>query len=190
MQWDYKLQHLKIVTNGHQYTRTTEDKKFIIWINAHTPIEKQSNLDWNTSIHLKSNRPYINVPLIFWFLIMIFYLCFYHQLWFKWVCIDIGNSSGYIRQTHSRFPKYLTLNERHIQLTSLIICLINNNLTNTSSTPPPEGEKKTVLSIAHFCVPQQKLPFIRNLRVKYLTCFKHQINITVVFLSCESFFKH
>ena len=23
------IQHLKIVTNGHQYTKTTEDKKFI-----------------------------------------------------------------------------------------------------------------------------------------------------------------
>ena len=40
----------KIVTNGHQYTKTTEDKKFIFWINAHTPIEKQSNQDWNTPI--------------------------------------------------------------------------------------------------------------------------------------------
>ena len=26
--------------------------------------------------------------------------------------------------------------------------------------------------------------------MKYLTCFKHQINITVVFLSCGSFFKY
>ena len=33
----------KIVINGHQYTKTTEDLKFIFWINAHTPIEKQSN---------------------------------------------------------------------------------------------------------------------------------------------------
>ena len=57
--------------------------------------------------HLKNNGPDIKVPLIFWFLIMIFYLCFYHQLWVKWVCIDIGNSSGHIGQTHSRFPKYL-----------------------------------------------------------------------------------
>ena len=28
-------------------------KKFIFWISAHTPIEKQSNQDWNTPIHLK-----------------------------------------------------------------------------------------------------------------------------------------
>ena len=27
------------------YTKTTEDKKFIFCINAHTPIEKQSNQD-------------------------------------------------------------------------------------------------------------------------------------------------
>ena len=101
------LQHLKTVTNRLQYTKTTEDKKFIFWINAHTTIEKQSNQDWNTPIHLKSNGQHIKAPLIFWFLIMIFYLCFYPQLWVKWVCIDIGNSSGHIRQTYSWFPKYL-----------------------------------------------------------------------------------
>ena len=60
------------LTNGHQYTKTTKDKKFIFWINAHTPIEKQSNQDWNTSIHLKSNGPHTKVSLIFWFLIMVF----------------------------------------------------------------------------------------------------------------------
>ena len=105
--WDYKWQHLKIVTNGHQYTKTAEDKKFIFWINAHAPIEKQSNQDWNTSIHLKSNGSHIKVPLIVWFLIMIFYLCFYYELLVKWVCINIGVSSGHIEQSHSRFPKYL-----------------------------------------------------------------------------------
>ena len=94
-------------TETLKYTNTTEDKKFLFWINAHTPIKKQSNQDWNTPIHLESNGPHIKVPLIFWFLIMIFYLCFYHQLWVKWVYIDIGNSSGHIGQTHSRFPKYL-----------------------------------------------------------------------------------
>ena len=101
---NYKLQ---IVTNGHQYTKTTKDKKFIFWINAHTTIEKQPNQNWNTPIHLESNGPHIKVPLIFWFLIMIFYFCFYHQLWVKWLCIDIGKSSGHIGQTHLRFPKYL-----------------------------------------------------------------------------------
>ena len=40
-----KLQHLKIVTNGHQYTKNIEYKKFVFGINAHTPIEKQSNQD-------------------------------------------------------------------------------------------------------------------------------------------------
>ena len=32
---------------------------------------------------------------------------FNHQLWVKWVCIHIGDSSGHIGQTHLRFPKYL-----------------------------------------------------------------------------------
>ena len=81
--------------------------KVYISINANTPVEKQSNQDWNTPIHLKNNDAHIKVPLFFWFLIIIFYLCFYHQLWVKWVCIHIGNSSGHIGQTHSRFPKYL-----------------------------------------------------------------------------------
>ena len=55
---DYKLQYLKIVTNGHQYTKNTEDEKFLFWINAHTPVEKQSNQDWNTPIHSKNNGSY------------------------------------------------------------------------------------------------------------------------------------
>ena len=36
----------------------------------------------------------------------------------------------------------LTLNEMHIKLASLIISLTNDNLTNTSSTRPPEVKKK------------------------------------------------
>ena len=34
--------------------------------------------------------------------------------------------------------------------------------------------KKSVLYIEH--IPQQKLSFIGNLKIKPLTCFKHQIN--------------
>ena len=73
----------------------------MFWINAHTPIEKQPKQDWTTPIHLKNSGPHIKVSLIFWFLIMIFYWCFYHQLWVKWVCILIENSSGHIGQGHS-----------------------------------------------------------------------------------------
>ena len=68
---------------------------------------KKSNQGWNTPIYLKNNGLHMKVPLIFTFLIMIFYLCFYHQLWDKWVCMHIGNSSGHIGQIQSRFPKYL-----------------------------------------------------------------------------------
>ena len=46
-------------------------------------------------------------PLIFWFLIMTVNLCFYHQLWVKWACIQIGNSSGHTGQTHSQLQKCL-----------------------------------------------------------------------------------
>ena len=56
---------MKIVSNGHQYTKTVEDKKFIFWLNVHTSIEKQSNQEWNTAAHLKNNGPHIKV---LWFL--------------------------------------------------------------------------------------------------------------------------
>ena len=42
----------------------------------------------------------------------------------------------------------LTLNEMHIKLASLIIFLTNDNLTNITSTPPPEV-KKRVQYIVH-----------------------------------------
>ena len=60
---------LKIVTNRHQYTKTTEDEEVYIYMflrNAHPPIEKQSSDDWITPIHLENNSPSIKVPLIIW----------------------------------------------------------------------------------------------------------------------------
>ena len=124
----------------------------MFWIDPHTPIKKKSNQDWNTPIHLESNGPHIKVPLIYWFVIMIFYLCFYHQLWVKWLCIDTGNSSGHIGQTHSRFPKYLWMFDTEWnahQIDILDNFLINDKLINMSS--PSEG-KKTVFYIAHLVI--------------------------------------
>ena len=80
---------------------------------------------------------------IFWSLGLLPWFSAY-KLWVKWVCIHPGNNPGHIRQTHSRFPNIcgcLTLNKMHIKYTSLAVCLINNNLNKTSSTPPSEGEK-------------------------------------------------
>ena len=37
---------------------------------------------------------------------------------------------------------YLTMNKMYIKLASLIICLVNYNFTNTSSTPPSEVKKR------------------------------------------------
>ena len=124
--------------------RLLKMKKFIFWINSHTPMEKQSNQDWKTPIYLKIKGPHVKVPLIFWFLIITFKLFFYHELWVKWVCIRIGNRSGHITPTYSGSRSvcwFLTLNEMHIELASLIICSINDNLTNTLSIPPPEVRK-------------------------------------------------
>ena len=54
--------------NCNKWTNGLLKIKLYILNKAHTPVEKQSNQDWNTPIHLKSNSPHIKVPLIFWFL--------------------------------------------------------------------------------------------------------------------------
>ena len=141
---------MKIATSGHQYTKTTENEQVIFCINAQSPIEKKSNQDWNAPIHLNNNGPYIKVSLIFLFLLIIFYFCFYHRLWVKLVCLHIGSSSVHIELTHSLLPKYLWMFDtdcKHIKLTSSIICVINDKLTNSPSTP--HLKEKTVLDIAH-----------------------------------------
>ena len=89
--------------------RLLKMKKLIFWVNSHTPVEKESNQDLNTTVHLKNNGRHIKVPLIFWFLIMASNWGFCHQLWVKWECIHIGKSSEHIGQTHSRFPKCLSM---------------------------------------------------------------------------------
>ena len=122
-------------------------KKYIFWINAHTLIEQQSPEDWNIPDHLKNNGPSIKIHLIFWVFIMTFNLCFYHQLWVKWVCIHIGNSSGHSWNACG----CLTLNQMHIELTFLIISLINDNLTSNLSIHP-QKVKKTVLSIVKLII--------------------------------------
>ena len=107
------------------------------------------------AIHSKNNGLHIEIPLIFWFLIMILYSCFYHQLWVKWIFIHIRNSFGYIGQTHSRFPKCLWMFDTEWnahQIDILDYFYDNSNLTNKSSTPLPEWKKKTVLYIAHLII--------------------------------------
>ena len=117
-------------------------KKYIPWINADTPIAKQTNQDWNTSIHLENNGPSIKIPLIYWFFIMTFSLCFYRNLWVIGNNSgNIGNNSGHIGLSHSRFPKCLWMIDAEWnahRLTSLLTCSINYSLTNISSTLPPE----------------------------------------------------
>ena len=51
--------------------------------------------------------------------------------------------------TIPKLSECLTMNEMHIKLASLIICTTNDNLTNMSSTLPPEVKKTIVLYIAH-----------------------------------------
>ena len=98
-------------------------------------------------IYIWSTCPHVKVPLIFWFLIMILYLCFYHQLWVKWVCMDIENLLDILDKLIDDFQNIcgcLTLNEMHIKLKSLIICFINDDLINTSATLHLKGKNSIV----------------------------------------------
>ena len=124
--------------------RLLKMKKYIFWVNAHTPIEKQSNEDWNTSVYLKNNDPSIKVTLTFWCLVMTFSLCFYHQLWVKWVGIHIGNINILEKLIHRSRNVCVcwTLNKMNNELASLITCSIKDNLINTSSISPHEVRKQ------------------------------------------------
>ena len=96
-------------------------------------------------IHLKNNGPHIKVPLIFWFLTMTFDLCFYHQLWVKWVCVHIRNNSRYIEQTYLWFLKCLWICETEWnahQIGILDNLFDQRNLINTSSISPSEVKRK------------------------------------------------
>ena len=142
---------VRALKNCNKWTSVHKDywrwKNVIFWINTHTQIEKQPNHNWNTPIHLKTNGSHIKVPLIFLFLIMT-------DVWKSYVFITNCELNGYVYILEivlDIFCGCLTLNRMHIKLASLIICSINNNLTNTSSTPPPEI-KKTVLYLVHLIV--------------------------------------
>ena len=116
-------------------------------MNAHIPIEKPSKQDWNTLIHLKNNGPHIEVS----------FICFFYHDFLLVFITDCGlNRYVYIldivlgildKLIHDsqNICGCLTLNEMHIKLTSLITCSINNNLTNTSSIPPPEVKKHSTV---------------------------------------------
>ena len=57
----------KNCNKGTPVYKNTENEKFMFWINTHTPIEKQSNQDWNSSIYLKNIGPHVKVASIFSF---------------------------------------------------------------------------------------------------------------------------
>ena len=136
---------------------------------------KKSNQGWNTPIYLKNNGLHMKVPLIFTFLIMIFYLCFYHQLWDKWVCMHIGNSSGHIGQTQSRFPKYLWMydtewNAHQIDVLDNFKIIKNVNLMSISfSVIHPQIFRESWLSLSNMSRTISNMhthPFIPQLVIK------------------------
>ena len=132
--------------------RLLKIKKVIFWINAHIPIEKQSNQDWNTPIHLKNNSTHIRIPLIFCFLSWLSTYVFITNCelnTYAYILEIVLHILDKIIHDSQNVCGHLTMNEMHIKLTSLITFSINYNLTNTSLTPPSEV-KKEVLYIVHF----------------------------------------
>ena len=79
--------------------------------------------------------------------------------------------------------QYVILKEINIFL-SLIICTIVADLINMSTW--------TKIHIIAYkfknSFTEKKWPLIQNLRIKFLTCFKHQINIIFLIFSYGSFF--
>ena len=72
----------------------------------------------------------------------------------------------------------LILKELNFVFVSVITCSIDDNLINTST-----WRKRN----RYYNVLIKKFLFIENLRIKFLSIFQHQINITVMLLSRGSF---
>ena len=81
----------------------------------------------------------------------------------------------------------ITLKEIDLVFVSVIICSIADNLINTSIWRERNKYYSELIQKCFFC--EKKLPFIQNLRIKYPSCFKNQINMNVVLLSCRSLIK-
>ena len=81
----------------------------------------------------------------------------------------------------------ITLKEIDLVFVSVIICSIADNLINTSIWRERNKYYSELIQKRFFC--EKKLPLIQNLRTKYSSCFKDQININVVLLSCGSLIK-
>ena len=69
----------------------------------------------------------------------------------------------------------MILKEIKIIFVSMIICSIVGNPTH-----PPEGKETSINNLKN----EKKLPLTENLRLKSLSCFKHQINKIVFVLWC------
>ena len=81
----------------------------------------------------------------------------------------------------------ITLKEIDLVFVSVIICSIADNLINTSIWRERNKYYSELIRKYFFC--EKKLPLIQNLRVKYPSCFKDQITINAVLLSCGSLIK-
>ena len=134
--------------------RLPKMKKFIFWINAYPPVEKRSNQDWNSLIHLKNKGPHTKVPLIFWFLTMTFNLRFYPLFWVTWVCIHIRNSFGRIRQTHAQLPKSLCTfdTEWNAHQIGILDNLFDSRQLQQHVINTSTWSKKIVLYIVHLII--------------------------------------
>ena len=93
---------------------------------------------------LVGHGPHIKVPLIFCFLFWFSTYAFITNCglnWYVYILEIVLNILDKLIHDSRNICRCLTLNEMCIKLTSLIICLINDNLPNTWSAPPTEGKK-------------------------------------------------
>ena len=173
MQWDCNLKHLKVVTNGHQHTKTTEDEKLYILNKCSYPNWKTNNLT-KTEIPPSIQKIMVYIQKFLWsfgFLSRLSTYVFitncelYGYLYILEIVLDIMDK---LIDDSQNVCGCLTLNDMHIKLTSLITCSIIDNLTNTSSTSPPKVKTNSTV---------------------YRTFNNFVYYLTVVLLSCGSFFK-
>ena len=120
----------------------------------------------NAPIYLWNRGPSVKLPQISWFFIVIFN--------FGYRCIIICELNKSIHETLTNSCTILDMDDCRC----VILKEINNFVSLIASLI---FKFKSIFS-------KKKLPLIENLRIKSLNCFKHQINIIVVILSCGSFF--
>ena len=129
---------------SNQHSKTTKDEE-VFCISVYLPNEKRSSKDLNTTIQLKNKGQSIKVTSIPWFFIVNFDFGYVFITNYRLKAyVYIGNSFCDILTPFC--PKCISLDFWYWTAGWNAHCIgilgsTNNNLTNTSLTPPPEVKK-------------------------------------------------